>query len=67
MGQPINSESTRRQLEAKLHQLEETFARHMRARGFDPAQAENIPLTPELAQLQAERMQLLEALAALPD
>ena len=40
---------------ARLEALEETFERQMRARGFDPAQAENVALTSELARLYAAR------------
>lgn len=40
---------------ARLEALEQTFERQMRARGFDPAQAENVALTSELARLYAAR------------
>ena len=40
---------------ARLEALEQLFERQMRARGFDPAQAENVALTSELARLYANR------------
>jgi len=42
-------------LEEKLRRLEETFAREMRQRGFEPDQAENIALPTALARLYTER------------
>ena len=41
----------------KLHTLDAQFDREMRARGFDPAQAENVALPSHLAALYAEREQ----------
>ncbi len=41
-------------LEARLHELEKMFARQMRGRGFDPAQAENVALPGPLARIYAE-------------
>jgi hypothetical protein len=46
------------ELRTKLHDLDAEFEREMRARGFDPAQAENIALPSGLAKLYAEREQL---------
>jgi len=49
-------------LEARLKSVNEEFNREMRARGFDPAQAENVALPAALARLYMERQQLLEEL-----
>jgi rhamnogalacturonyl hydrolase YesR len=43
------------ELHEKLRELEAEFDREMRARGFDPAQAENVALPAHLATLYAER------------
>jgi hypothetical protein len=48
------------QLRAKLRELDAEFDREMRARGFDPAQAENAALPSHLAALYAERAQTRE-------
>jgi predicted mannosyl-3-phosphoglycerate phosphatase (HAD superfamily) len=45
------------ELEQKLRELDAEFEREMRARGFDPAQAENAALPSHLAALYAEREQ----------
>ena len=50
------------ELEARLKSVNEEFDREMRARGFDPAQAENVALPAALARLYMERQQLLEEL-----
>ena len=50
------------ELEACLKSLNENFDREMRARGFDPAQAENVALPAGLARLYMERQLLLEEL-----
>jgi len=42
-------------LREKLRDLDERFDREMRARGFDPAQANNVPLSSALAAVYAER------------
>ena len=42
-------------LEEKLRSVEEIFVREMRARGFEPDQAENVALPTSLARLYAER------------
>lgn len=52
-------------LTARLSELEEHFAREMRARGFDPAQAETTALPSALAALYAEREEARAALAEL--
>lgn len=49
-------------LEERLRQVDEQFRREMRARGFDPEQADNLALTGPLASLYAEREQLREEL-----
>jgi len=53
------------QIEAKLRAVEERFDREMRARGFDPAQAENVALPSALAKLYAEREELREEMELL--
>ena len=53
---------SRTQLEARLRQIESEFEREMRARGFDPAQDENVALTSSLARLYTEREQVQDAL-----
>lgn len=58
-------EKRREELTASLRELEETFEREMRARGFEPAQAENVPLTSELARLYAARQEVLAELENL--
>ena len=45
-------------LREKLRALDVEFDREMRARGFDPAQAENVALPSHLAALYAEREQI---------
>ena len=60
-----NSEKRREELAAKLRELDESFERAMRARGFDPSQAENVALTSGLARLYAAREQIREELADL--
>jgi len=63
MTDPKNDAS---ELHRRLRTLEAEFERQMRARGFDPTQAENIALPSTLAKLYAERettKALLEELA----
>ena len=48
-------EKRRKELITRLLELDERFEREMRARGFEPAQAENVALTSELARLYAAR------------
>lgn len=52
-------------LRSKLNAVDAEFDREMRARGFDPAQAENVALPSHLADLYAEREQLKAKLAEL--
>ena len=59
MSKMTDSENVRRrELEAKLRSVEETFAREMRERGFELEQAENVALPGSLARLYAERESL---------
>jgi hypothetical protein len=53
------------ELNQKLRELDAEFDREMRARGFDPAQAENVALPSHLAALYAEREQVIAQLAEL--
>ena len=50
------------QLEEKLREVDARLRSEMRARGFDPAQDENLALTGPLAKLYMEREQLREEL-----
>lgn len=54
-----------RELERQLNSLNETFERELRARGFDPAQAENVALPAPLDRMYMERQLLLEELEEL--
>lgn len=49
----------------KLRLITEEFEREMRERGFDPQQAENIPLTQSLANLHLEQKNLRSKLAEM--
>ena len=63
-------EKRRKELTTTLLELDERFEREMRARGFEPAQAENVALTSELARLYAAREEVraeLEELATQND
>ena len=63
-------EKRRKELTARLLEFDERFAREMRARGFEPEQAENVALTSELARLYTAREEVraeLEELAAQSD
>jgi len=53
------------ELESRLKFLDENFNREMRARGFDPTQAENVALPATLARLYMERQLLQEELKDL--
>ena len=57
-----NANERRRELEKRLRTVTESFEHDMRARGFDPAQAENAALPTPLAALYLERQSLLEEL-----
>ncbi len=52
-------------LREKLRKLDAEFDREMRARGFDPAQAENVALPSHLAALYSEREQIKAELEEL--
>ncbi len=58
-------EKAQTELEAKLRELDERLRNEMRARGFDPAQGENLALTGPLAKLYMERETLREELETL--
>jgi hypothetical protein len=60
-------DSARTQLEEKLRVLEERLRNELRARGFDPAQAENIALPGPLAKLYLEKENVRAELEALTD
>jgi len=51
-----------KQLEARLQELTEQFEQQMRARGFDPEQADNVALPTALARLYVERQRVIEKL-----
>ena len=52
-------------LREKLYTLDAEFDREMRARGFDPAQAENVALPSHLAALYVQREQIRAELEQL--
>ena len=52
-------------LRAKLRDMDEQFDRELRARGFDPAQADNVALPTVLARLNAEREEIKTRMEAL--
>jgi hypothetical protein len=58
-------ESKRNELEAKLQEIERRLRSEMVARGFDPAQDENVALTAPLAKLYLERENLRAELDSL--
>lgn len=58
-------EKAQTELEARLRLLDERLRSEMRARGFDPAQGENLALTGPLAKLYIERETLREELETL--
>jgi hypothetical protein len=53
------------ELRQRLRALDAEFDQEMRARGFDPAQAENVALPSHLATLYAKREQIRAQLAEL--
>ena len=63
LAMPNNAEKDR--LREKLQNLDAEFDREMRARGFDPAQAENVALPSHLAALYVEREQIRAELEQL--
>ena len=56
-----------KELNKKLRELNAQFEREMRARGFDPAQAENVALPSHLAVLYAERERIKAELEESPE
>jgi hypothetical protein len=67
-SEQLSFESARTQLEEKIRAADERLRRELTARGFDPAQDENLALTGPLAKLYMERENLrdeLETLAGL--
>jgi len=60
-------QARRVELEAMLRELDERFARDMRAHGFDPAQAETTALPGVLAEAYAARAELRAELAELTE
>ena len=58
----MNNQSRREELESKLKLLQQELEQQMRARGFDPAQTENVALPTALARLYGEREMLREQL-----
>jgi hypothetical protein len=67
MSNPEDSQSelNRTQLEEKLREINERLRSEMLARGFDPAQADNLALTGPLAKLYTERESLQAELEEL--
>lgn len=59
--------STTEDLNQRLHELDAEFDREMRARGFDPAQQENVALPAHLAELYKQREQVKAELAELSE
>ena len=58
-------ESKRTEIEEKLREVDDRLRSEMLARGFDPAQSENVALTAPLAKLYLERENLLAELDSL--
>lgn len=65
MSQPEGSKRTL--LEEKLRQVDQRLRKEMLARGFDPAQDDNVALTAPLAKLYTERENLRAALESLAE
>lgn len=65
MSEPKSAswKTARAELEARLREVDEKLRREMRARGFDPAQDENLALPGPLARMYMERETLREELA----
>ncbi|HEV2827053.1 MAG TPA: hypothetical protein VGW76_05570 [Pyrinomonadaceae bacterium] len=64
-SEDVSLESSRTQLEERLRRVNEQLRKEMLARGFDPAQDENLALTAPLAKLYMEREQLRAQLDTL--
>jgi hypothetical protein len=54
-------------LEEKLREVDQRLRKEMLARGFDPAQGDNMALTSPLAKLYTERENLRAALQSLAE
>jgi hypothetical protein len=67
MSSPVEpqTESMRKQLQEKIRAADQELRREMIARGFDPAQDENLALTAQLAKLYLERENLRAELEAM--
>jgi hypothetical protein len=67
MSEPVEPalESERRKLEEKLRAVEQQLRNELLARGFDPAQDENLALTAPLEKLYLERESLRAELETL--
>jgi hypothetical protein len=67
MSQPESASiaAAQTRLEDKLREVNERLRSEMLARGFDPAQGENLALTGPLAQLYMERETVQEELETL--
>ena len=66
----VSLESVRTQLQEKLRRVNEQLRKEMLARGFDPAQYENLALTAPLAELYRQREELraeLDTLSGVED
>jgi hypothetical protein len=57
-----NDNARGQELESQLKLLTEEFEKQMRARGFDPAQADNVALPSPLARLYGECQMIREEL-----
>jgi hypothetical protein len=64
-GESASPAAAQTQLEEQLREVENRLLSEMRARGFDPAQGENLALTGPLAELYMERERLREKLDTL--
>ncbi|MGH9967166.1 MAG: hypothetical protein ACREBG_04955 [Pyrinomonadaceae bacterium] len=62
---PNDEDARRNHLAGRLREVEASFLRQMRQRGFDPEQVENIALPGQLAKLYAEREALRAELAEI--
>ena len=60
-----NLESAQTKLEARLREVDDRLRSELRARGFDPAQDQNLALTGPLAKLYMERENLRDELEQL--
>jgi hypothetical protein len=60
-------DSTRSSIAEKLREVDERLRQELRARGFDPAQDENIALPGPLAKLYLERESLRAELATFSE